>query len=160
MDAPRSCSIANTLEVVGERWALLVVRELLLGNSRFEQIRAATGAPRAVLTARLRTLVASGLVKTQDYRDDGARTRHEYRLTPAGHDLQPVLAALMQWGDRHRTPAEGPPIRLEHRDCGADLQPRLVCARGHTVATHADVRAVPAGPSPFNNRGRLSPDRP
>ena len=75
MTLPRTCSIAAALEVVGERWSLLVLREVSLGHRRFEQIRSATGAPRAVLSARLRTLVDAGVLRTQDYREEGARVR-------------------------------------------------------------------------------------
>lgn len=136
---PRRCSIAAALEVVGERWSLLVLREVSLGNRRFEQIRSATGAPRAVLSARLRALVDAGVLGTSDYREQGARVRQEYRLTAAGRELQPVLTALMDWGDRHLAGPEGPPVRLEHDGCGADVHAVLLCDAGHAVD---DVRAL------------------
>jgi DNA-binding HxlR family transcriptional regulator len=141
---PRRCSIAASLEVVGERWSLLVLREVSLGNRRFEQIRVATGAPRAVLSARLRSLVEAGVLRTCDYREEGARVRQEYRLTAAGRELQPVLTALMDWGDRHLAGPDGPPVRLAHEECGADVHAVLVCDAGHALADPRALRAVPA----------------
>jgi DNA-binding HxlR family transcriptional regulator len=129
--------------VVGERWSLLVLREVALGNRRFEQIREATGAPRAVLSARLRALVDAGVLRTQDYREEGARVRQEYRLTGAGRELQPVLTALMDWGDRHLAGPDGPPVRLEHDGCGADVHAALLCDAGHQVD---DLRALRTHP--------------
>ena len=133
MDGPRVCSVARTLEVIGERWSLLVLREVFLGVRRFDAIRAATGAPRAVLADRLNSLVEAGILVRCDYRDDGSRTRHEYRLTEAGRDLQPVLTALMQWGDKYRPVRGGPPLVVEHADCGARVRARLVCDDGHSL---------------------------
>ncbi len=141
---PRACSIARTLEVVGERWALLVVREVALGTRRFADIRAATGAPPAVLTDRLRSLEAAGVLRTRPYREPGARTRTEYVLTEAGTALQPVLTALKDWGDTHLAGPEGPPVSTSHRGCGAEVHARLVCEHGHDVGPRelrADARA-------------------
>jgi DNA-binding HxlR family transcriptional regulator len=138
----RVCSIARTLEVVGERWSLLVLREVLLGNRRFEAIAAATGAPRAVLTARLRTLEQHGLLTLSAYREPGQRARTEYRPTPAARELQPVLTALTDWGDRYLSGADGPPARTTHRDCGAPVHSRLRCEHGHDVGPR-DVRVAP-----------------
>jgi DNA-binding HxlR family transcriptional regulator len=131
--APRSCSIARSLSVVGERWALLVVREVSLGVRRFAEIQAATGAPPAVLTARLRTLVEEGILETRPYQEPGCRVRMEYRLTPAGRDLQPVLTALKDWGDAHLTDERGVPVITRHHECGASVHAVLVCEQGHQV---------------------------
>jgi DNA-binding HxlR family transcriptional regulator len=142
MNGPRACSVARTLDVVGERWSLLVLRELFLGVRRFESIRAATGAPRAVLADRLRALVDAGILTRREYRDEGARTRHEYRLTEAGRDLQPALTALMQWGDKHRPMPGGPPLVVSHAACGAPVRARLVCDGGHVLDDHGrELRA-------------------
>jgi DNA-binding HxlR family transcriptional regulator len=144
----RACSVARTLEVVGERWSLLVLREVFLGVRRFDAIRAATGASRAVLADRLRALVDADVLTRRDYRDEGARTRREYRLTEAGRELRPALIALMQWGDKHRPPPGGAPLRIEHADCGARVRARLVCDDGHLLGdTGRDLRAVPRPPS-------------
>src|SRR4051795_3540920 len=100
---PRPCAIADALELVGERWALLVVRELFWDNHRFADIAQNTGAPRDVLSARLRTLVDAGVIEKRKY--SGRPPRSGYHLTKAGFDLAPVLLALMQWSNRHRPSA-------------------------------------------------------
>ncbi|MFF8743873.1 MULTISPECIES: helix-turn-helix domain-containing protein [Streptomyces] len=129
----RECSIAAALAVVGEQWSLLVLREVALGVRRFDAIQEATGASRATLGARLRSLTHSGLLERIEYREPGSRARHEYRLTPAGRDLQPVLTALMQWGDRHLAGAEGPPLTVTHSECGAAVRATLRCEQGHVL---------------------------
>lgn len=108
LGAPRACSIADALEVVGERWSLLVLRELGLGVSRFKDIQVNTGAPRETLALRLRTLEEAGLIERRRYRDHPPRD--DYLLTAAGQDLTPVLTALRQWGEHHATPVrhDGP----------------------------------------------------
>ena len=96
---PDPCSIARTLELVGEKWSLLVLREVFSGVRRFDDLRRRTGAPRQVLSARLTTLVEAGVLRRHPYQEPGQRTRYEYRLTAAGMDLYPVLVSLMRWGD-------------------------------------------------------------
>src|SRR3954468_24626422 len=93
---PRRCSIAGALDVVGEKWSLLVIRELFLGVRRFNDIAANTGAPRDILTSRLRRLEELGVVERREY--SARPPRYEYRLTQAGKDLRPVMWALKQWG--------------------------------------------------------------
>jgi len=116
---PRLCPIADALEVVGERWALLIVRELFRHQHRFAAIAHHTGAPRDVLSARLRSLVDAGVVERRRYSE--RPERFEYHLTPAGRDLGPVLASLIQWGERHRPgPGRG---HGTHR--GHELRPRV-----------------------------------
>ena len=131
---PRTCSIARTLEIVGERWAMLVLREAMLGNGRFEGILDATGAPRAILTQRLKALVEQGILERRRYQLTGQRVRWEYRPTAAGRDLQPVLTALMDWGDRHLAGAAGPPAITRHRECGAAVHAELRCEHDHRVS--------------------------
>jgi DNA-binding HxlR family transcriptional regulator len=121
---PRPCSIARTLDIVGEKWALLAVREVFLGNRRFDEMVRKTGAPRDTLAARLRTLVGGGILERRQYSQHPAR--YEYRLTQAGRDLYPVIAALMQWGDKYLAGDDGPPMVIEHR-CGHRLKAELVC---------------------------------
>ncbi len=148
MDSARVCSVARTLDVIGERWSLLVLREAFLGVRRFESIRAATGAPRAVLADRLRSLVEAGILVRREYRDEGARTRYEYRLTEAGRELQPALTALMQWGDKHRPVGGGPPLIVEHDGCGAPVRASLVCGHGHVLPDSGrELRARTAVPA-------------
>jgi DNA-binding HxlR family transcriptional regulator len=121
---PRVCSVARSLEVVGEKWALLAVREIFLGNRRFDEMVRKTGAPRDTLTARLRTLVSAGILERRQYSEHPAR--FEYFLTEAGKDLYPVILMLRQWGDKHLAGEEGPPATFTHR-CGSALRAALVC---------------------------------
>jgi DNA-binding HxlR family transcriptional regulator len=121
---PRACPIAGTLDLVGERWSLLVLREVFLGVRRFADIRANTGAPRDVLTRRLRSLESAGILERRPYQD--RPPRFEYRLTPTGRDLEPVLIGLREWGIRH-LPDPPPTPRFRHT-CGADVETRIVCA--------------------------------
>jgi DNA-binding HxlR family transcriptional regulator len=139
----RPCPIAASLELVGERWSLLVVREVALGNHRFSQIARGTGAPRDRLAARLRALVAAGVL---DHRDDGG-----YHLTAAGKELVPALQMLLQWGNRWLT--DEPPVVLRHsvHEAGAhdehELDGRWVCRTcGEEVAASRVERVLtPAG---------------
>ena len=136
------CSVAGTLAVIGEKWSLLVLREAFFGVRRFADFQRILGAPKAVLTDRLTTLVASGVLARVPYQAEGERQRHEYRLTDKGRDLYPTLVALMQWGDRYLAEGGVPPLALEHRDCGADVRVELACAAGHRVEGPRNVRAV------------------
>lgn len=120
---PRACAAAAALRVVGERWALLVLRELFYGVRRFDGIARATGAPRNILTARLRHLESEGVIERRRYAD--RPPRHEYHLTPAGRDLLPVLLALLDWGSQHAGVESGATIR---HSCGAELTVRHACA--------------------------------
>jgi DNA-binding HxlR family transcriptional regulator len=129
----RPCSIAGALGLLGERWALLVLRELVFGVHRFDAIAAATGAPRDVLTRRLRSLEAAGLLERRRYQD--RPPRHEYHLTEVGRDAGEVLLALMAFGDRHVSPA--PPVRWHHGEPpdAHVLDPVLVCRHCGQPAT-------------------------
>ncbi len=122
MTTARPCSIADALGVVGEKYSLLVLREVFFGVRRFDAIARNTGAPRDILAARLRRLVEAGVLEKVPYHERPAR--FEYCPTPAGQDLRPVLLMLMRWGDRHL--ADVPPTVLEHT-CGADLDSVVVC---------------------------------
>ncbi|MEU5693984.1 helix-turn-helix domain-containing protein [Actinosynnema sp. NPDC020468] len=126
------CSIARALGVVGERWSLLVVRDVVNGVRRFEELREHLGVARNVLSRRLAELVDAGLLDRVAYREFGSRERYEYALTPAGRDLWPVLMTLMAWGDRHL--ADGPPpVEHEHLGCGGKVALVPVCEHGHDV---------------------------
>ena len=137
------CSVAGTLAVVGETWSLLVLREAFLGIRRFADFQRNLGAPRAVLTDRLGTLVDQGILRRVPYQAEGERQRHEYRLTQKGIDLYPTLVALMEWGDRYLGDGNDKPLELEHRDCGAPVHLGLVCDAGHRLAGAREVRPVP-----------------
>ena len=136
------CPVAGTLGVIGEKWSLLVLREAFLGVRRFADLQRNLGAPKAVLTERLSTLVEAGILSRVPYQAQGERQRHEYRLTDKGRDLYPVLIALRQWGNRHLDGGEGTSLATEHRDCGADVRLELTCAAGHRLEGARDVQAV------------------
>jgi DNA-binding HxlR family transcriptional regulator len=136
------CSVAGALSVVGEKWSLLVLREAFLGVRRFADFQRNLGAPRAVLTDRLGTLVDQGILRRVPYQAEGERQRHEYRLTQKGIDLYPTLVALMEWGDRYLAEGNDKPLELEHRDCGAPVHLGLICDAGHHLGGAREVRPV------------------
>lgn len=119
----RPCSVAAALQVVGERWAMLAIREINFGNHRFDQIARNTGAPRDVLTARLRALEMAGVIHRRRYQEHPPR--FEYHLTAAGRDLRPVIDGLRRWGDRWIV--DEPPVLVEH-SCGQPLEVVSSCA--------------------------------
>jgi len=126
------CTIAKALEAVSTRSALLIMREAFYGTTRFDDFAERVGLSEPATAARLRELVDEGLLEREDYREPGQRTRQQYRLTAKGADLFPVLAALMQWGDRWLDDRGGP-VELLHRDCGEAVSVSLRCAAGHDV---------------------------
>ena len=136
--ADQMCSIARTLEVIGERWTMLIVREAFLGTRRFDDFQRNLGVARNVLQKRLSRLVEMEILRRELYQE--RPRRYEYRLTPKGTDLWPVLVALLQWGDRHHAPA-GPPMLLEHVGCGGALDDRRRCVRCGAELEPRDVRA-------------------
>lgn len=123
------CSIQRTLDIVGEKWTFLVLREAFNGVRRFDDFQARLGCARNVLSARLATLVDHGVLARAPYREEGSRTRVEYRLTEKGRDLFPVLLALMQWGDRWEA-RNGGPVEVRHVDCDARVRVALLCEAG------------------------------
>jgi DNA-binding HxlR family transcriptional regulator len=137
---PRNCSVARTLEIVGEKWALLALREVFLGNRRFDEMVRRTGAPRDTLTARLKTLVGAGVLERRPVSEHPPR--FEYRLTQAGLDLYPVIVSLMEWGDRYLTNGEAPPMELTHH-CGHRLGAVTVCGACGEAVLARDVRPTP-----------------
>lgn len=137
------CTVAGTLGVIGEKWSLLVLREAFLGVRRFVDLQRNLGAPRAVLTDRLATLVEHGILTRVPYQAEGERQRYEYRLTQKGLDLYPILVALMEWGNTYLALDWVPALELEHRDCGAPVHQTLTCEAGHLVGGAREVRAIP-----------------
>jgi DNA-binding HxlR family transcriptional regulator len=125
--AAMNCSVAGALEVLGEWWTFLVLRDAFLGVRRFEDFHRRLGIARNVLTARLNTLVEHGVLERRRYQQ--RPDRYEYRLTAKGLDLYPVLISLMQWGDRWTGKEAGPPVDVVHRGCGEVSAPHLVCDR-------------------------------
>jgi DNA-binding HxlR family transcriptional regulator len=129
------CSIARTLEAVGERWSLLIVRDAFLGVSRFSDFQRSLGIARNVLAQRLEHLVAEDIL---EHREDGA-----YVLTRKGRELAPTLHQLMKWGDRHYPLPEGPPRLTLHRDCGGRVEGDMVCTRCGEHVAQRELEVVP-----------------
>lgn len=144
-----NCTIARAMEILGEKWTVVVLREVFSGIRRFDDMRVRTGIPRQVLTNRLAALVGHGVLRREPYQEPGARVRHEYRLTEKGFDLYPMLLAVAEWGNRYLADPQGPPISYAHRDCGAEIRVAMRCAGGHEVS---DNRAVLPRPGPGTHR--------
>lgn len=128
-----NCSLGRAVELVGQPWVMLILREITAGVRRFSDMHAHMGVSRSVLADRLDHLVRHGVLERREYREPGQRHRHEYHLTAKGKDLYPVLTALRQWGDRYLADPEGPMTLVTHRGCGASVQARLVCEEGHVL---------------------------
>jgi DNA-binding HxlR family transcriptional regulator len=124
--AGQNCSVARSLEVVGERWTLLILRDAFLGVRRFEAFQERLGVAPNVLAKRLRTLTEAGILERRLYQE--RPERFEYVLSDAGKELLPVILALMKWGDAHLS-SKGPPAVVRHADCGGELGPGAVCRR-------------------------------
>jgi DNA-binding HxlR family transcriptional regulator len=139
---PRACTIASALHVLGEKWSLLVVRELALGVHRFDQIQRNTGAPRDILASRLRRLEETGVVAKRQYQE--RPVRFEYLLTPAGDELRPILLALAQWGERWTPQASA--YRWVH-SCGEEVDLVHTCEACGEPVTGLDLRPRRAEPA-------------
>ncbi|HXJ37323.1 MAG TPA: helix-turn-helix domain-containing protein [Candidatus Eisenbacteria bacterium] len=133
------CSMARSLEVMGDWWTPLILRDLHLGLTRFDELAEDLGISRNLLTTRLAALVERGLVERRRYSE--RPPRHAYHLTEAGRDLVPVLVALTAWGDRWLAPKQGPPLRLQHRTCGKFFTPTVACSHCGETVTAEDVVA-------------------
>ena len=134
----QNCSVAKSLELIGERWTMLVVREVFLGNRRFDEMAARLGIARNVLTSRLQRLVEEGVLEKVRYQE--RPERYEYRLTEKGIDLWPIMVSLIQYGDRYYAP-EGPPMILKHKGCGGLVDAHRICS---TCGERLTARAVRA----------------
>jgi DNA-binding HxlR family transcriptional regulator len=128
-DASGPCPIGRAIDILGDRWTLLVLRNATSGMARFDEFKSEIGIADNILADRLRRLVEHGLLTKVPYRPaEGGRTRHEYRLTQAGEDVLPVLYAMMSWGNEHSEPSD--PIgqmRMVHDVCGSDIAPGRPC---------------------------------
>ncbi|MYR05505.1 transcriptional regulator [Gordonia sp. SID5947] len=147
-----NCSVAQSLEIVGEWWTLLIIRDALFGVTRFDEFSTRLGIARNVLTQRLDTLVEHGVLVKEPYQDKPIR--YDYRLTDKGRDLWTVIAALRQWGDKW-TAADGPPVITTHRGCGHTMTVEPACSECGEPVTRGSLR-VHAGPGsrsdPFPER--------
>ena len=132
------CSVAGTLELIGERWTLLIVRDAFMGARRFEEFQRRTGVARNVLAARLNLLVEEGILRKVAYQEHPPR--YEYRLTRKGVDLWPVIVSLLQWGDRYVYPGRAP-VLLVHKKCGGAVSDHRTCETCGARLSAWDVEA-------------------
>lgn len=138
--ASQNCSIARALEVVGDRWTMLVIRSAFDGIRRFDDFQDDLGIARNVLTDRLNRLCDEGILRRRLYQERPAR--FEYRLTRKGVELWPAMMLLLLWGDRHYA-EDGPPLVVCHRGCGGRLTPTLTCSDCGAPLGPGDVVAAP-----------------
>jgi DNA-binding HxlR family transcriptional regulator len=138
-----TCTVGLAAEVIGDRWTLIILREVFQGIRRFDQLTVRTEIPRQVLTDRLARLTDDGLLRREPYQEPGQRRRFEYRLTRKGLDLYPVLIALGRWGEKYLGDGSGPAVEFVHRDCGAPVDLVLRCAKGHELAESREVGGRP-----------------
>ena len=136
-----NCSVANALDVIGDRWNLLILRDAFMGVRRFEDFHKDLGIARNILSDRLEKLQTSGIMEARLYREHPPR--HEYRLTDRGKDLFDVLLALWRWGDRWDPPTTEPMRQLTHLECGEPTHSVPTCAHCGEKLTRADLRIEP-----------------
>ncbi|NMN98336.1 winged helix-turn-helix transcriptional regulator [Antrihabitans stalactiti] len=141
-----NCSIANALDVIGNRICLLLLREAFLGTRRFDDFAERVGVSESAAAKRLAELTAANIFERRPYREEGQRERHEYRLTQKGAELRVVLSALRDWGDRWESGEPGPPLHTVHRGCDAPVHAELRCTKGHLVPRSETALAL--GPAP------------
>ena len=145
--ADMHCSVAQCLEVAGEWWSMLLIRDAFLGVTRFDQFQERLGISRNILNQRLTRLVDEGVMHRVQYSEHPPR--YEYRLTTKGRDLWPVLTAMRQWGDKYAAP-DGPPLEVIHKACGRVSHAIVTCSVCGERLTARDVRAV-AGPGDIDS---------
>lgn len=139
----QSCSMARTLSVIGDRWTLLILRDCFLRVRRFEHFQERLGIGRPILADRLQKLVDNFVLTKIAYQE--RPMRYEYRLTPKGLDLHPVVMSIVHWGDVHMAGKKGPPILHRHKECGHLFHPVQVCSECHEPLTPRQVH-VEIGP--------------
>ncbi|MGV9453711.1 winged helix-turn-helix transcriptional regulator [Streptomyces sp. NPDC003635] len=138
-----NCPVQSTLDLVGEKWTLSVLRDAANGIRRFDDFRRHIGLSEAVLSDRLRKLTEAGVLRTVPYQEPGSRSRNEYRLTRKGWDLWPVLVALGQWGEAYAADPAGPVVDMRHVGCEAPVRVVVECAEEHVALSPRDVSARP-----------------
>jgi DNA-binding HxlR family transcriptional regulator len=151
--ADMECSVAQCLEVVGEWWSMLIVRDVFLGVSRFDAFQQRLGISRNILQQRLARLVEAGVLRRDPYSEHPLR--YDYRLTDKGRDLWPVLTAMRQWGDTYSAP-DGPPLVVTHKQCGSSDGAVLVC---RSCGERVGPRDVKAAHGPGRHHGPLLAER-
>jgi DNA-binding HxlR family transcriptional regulator len=135
------CSVARTLDVIGDKWSLLILRDAFYGVRRFDDFQLDLGVARNILTDRLNKMVHEGVLSKQPYQE--RPPRYEYRLTEKGRDLFPVLLTMMRWGDRWSKDRSLPPVTLTHTACGHETQPMSTCSHCGKELVIEEVRAHP-----------------
>jgi DNA-binding HxlR family transcriptional regulator len=135
------CSVARTLEVIGDRWTLLILRDAFYGVRRFDDFHRDLGVARNILTDRLNKLVANGVLERRPYEEHPPR--YSYHLTPKGKDLLPILLTLTRWGDKWAADESGPPVTLIHTACGRETTPTLTCSICGEEIVLNELRASP-----------------
>ncbi len=155
--AKQNCSIARPLSVLGERWSLLVLREVSLGSRRFDEIQSALGVATNVLSARLATLVDEGIIERRRYSEHPER--FEYRLTRKGADLQPILLAFLRWGDKYTAGPKGPPLETVHATCGHAFHMVPTCSHCGEEVRPQDLRPRPGPGATKQQRERAEQRR-
>ncbi|MBX3483240.1 helix-turn-helix domain-containing protein [Phenylobacterium sp.] len=140
--AEQDCSVARTVAVIGDRWTLMILRDLFLGVRRFEDFERRLGISRSIIAERLKTLVDEGVLRREAYQD--RPVRHEYRLTEKGLALHPVIMAIVRWGDVHYAGEAGPPLIHRHKACGCDFHPVQTCSECGEAVGVRDVEVRPA----------------
>jgi DNA-binding HxlR family transcriptional regulator len=135
------CSVAKALEVIGERWSLLIVRDVMHGNRRFGEMQESLGIARNVLSARLQRLIDEDILERRAYQE--SPPRYEYFLTQKGLDLWPALIALLNWGDRYSPDPGGPRRLIVHKECGGTVSERGICESCGKLLTARDAKQVP-----------------
>jgi DNA-binding HxlR family transcriptional regulator len=141
--ADQPCSVARSVAVIGDRWTLMVLRDLFLGIRRFEDFERRLRISRSIIADRLKRLVDEGVLRKEAYQENPVR--HEYRLTDKGLALHPVIMSIVHWGDAHYAGEAGPPLLHRHKACGCDFAPVLSCSEcGDAVgARDVEVRMGP-----------------
>jgi len=152
VDQQRPCSIERSLEIIGDRWSILVLRDAFRGVRRFDDFRRGLDIARPVLADRLRKLVDAGVLERRRYSDHPPR--FEYWLTAMGVELSPILVALMRWGDTYLAGDSGPPTVLVHGTCGHELDQSFVCWSCNQTFSPAAIRSRP-GPGATAPVGHL-----
>lgn len=138
-------SLRRAAEIVGDKWVMLIVRDAMLGITRFDDLQHRLGLSAPVLSVRIRRLVEEGVLEPRPYRDPGQRTRTEYRLTRKGAELFHALVALMQWGDRYLADPIGPALSFRHDSCGGEIR-IVACCADEDVEVHVGEAHIEPGP--------------
>jgi len=154
----QNCSVAAALGVIGERWTLLIMREVLFGRRRVAEIKRNTGIAANILSDRLQMLVEHGVLERRLYSEQPES--YEYVPTRKGLDVSPVITTLMIWGDKHAAPAAGPPRVAVHTACGHDARPRLHCSHCGEAIGRGELEVRPGpGATPEQRAAGVLPNR-